>query len=181
MFEQFLAARRLAVVAIAATVVLGACSAGAIPSPSTATQPPAATLPAAATATPAAASPTATASAAASAGSSVYEVDATTTGSLVPFLTGEDGKTLYTLKNDRANTTTCTGGCAINWPPFTLDPDESTKAGAGVTGTLGTFARPDGKMQVTYNGIPLYYFVGDAAAGDTNGEGVGGVWFVAKP
>jgi hypothetical protein len=52
-------------------------------------------------------------------------------------------------------------------------------AGSGVTGTLGTFARADGSLQVTYGGRALYYFASDKQAGDTTGQGVGGVWFVA--
>ena len=50
-----------------------------------------------------------------------------------------------------------------------------------MTGALTTFARPDGSMQVAYKGAPLYYYAGDSAAGDTNGQGVGGNWFVAAP
>ncbi len=50
-----------------------------------------------------------------------------------------------------------------------------------MTGTLATFARPDGKMQVAINGHPLYYFAADAKAGDTTGQGVGGKWFVGTP
>jgi predicted lipoprotein with Yx(FWY)xxD motif len=118
--------------------------------------------------------------AAAAAGASVYEVK-TASGSVGTYLTGEDGKTLYVFKKDSANTSVCEGGCAANWPPFTLDPGESTKAGAGVTGSLTTFTRTDGKKQVAYKGAPVYYFAGDAKAGDTNGQGVGGAWFVAQP
>ena len=50
-----------------------------------------------------------------------------------------------------------------------------------MTGTLTTFARPDGKMQVAYNGVPLYYFAADTKAGDTTGQGKAGKWFVASP
>jgi predicted lipoprotein with Yx(FWY)xxD motif len=46
---------------------------------------------------------------------------------------------------------------------------------------LGTIDRPDGSVQATYDGFPLYYFAGDAAPGDANGESVGGVWFIADP
>ena len=97
------------------------------------------------------------------------------------FLTGEDGKTLYIFTADTANTSTCADACATNWPPFTVDADETVKAGDGVTGALTTFARADGTMQVAINGMPLYYFAKDAKAGDTNGQGVGGKWFVASP
>jgi predicted lipoprotein with Yx(FWY)xxD motif len=106
---------------------------------------------------------------------------AVATGSVGSFLTGEDGKTLYTFASDSANTTACTDACAAKWPPFVLEGSETVKAGDGVTGTLATFARPDGAMQVTYNGIPLYYFGGDGKAGDTTGQGFGGKWFVASP
>jgi predicted lipoprotein with Yx(FWY)xxD motif len=50
-----------------------------------------------------------------------------------------------------------------------------------VGGSFGTTARTDGATQVTYNGAPLYYFAGDGKAGDTNGQGLNGVWFVAAP
>jgi predicted lipoprotein with Yx(FWY)xxD motif len=129
-----------------------------------------------------AAAPTAAAASAASSGAagSVYEVDVAT-GPVGKFLTGEDGKTLYVFTADSANKATCTGTCATNWPAFTLDTGESVKAGAGVTGALTTFANTDGKMQVAINGLPLYYFAKDAKAGDTNGQGIGGKWFVADP
>jgi predicted lipoprotein with Yx(FWY)xxD motif len=52
-------------------------------------------------------------------------------------------------------------------------------AGDGVTGVIGLATQADGSQQVTYDGRPLYYFKGDAAAGDVNGQGVGGVWFAA--
>lgn len=50
-----------------------------------------------------------------------------------------------------------------------------------VTGALTTFAREDGTLQVAYNGMPLYYFANDAVAGETNGQGIGGFWFIAQP
>jgi predicted lipoprotein with Yx(FWY)xxD motif len=97
------------------------------------------------------------------------------------YLTGEDGKTLYVFTADSANKSACADACATNWPPFTIDADESVKAGDGVTGALTTFARADGKMQVAINGLPLYYFAKDAKAGDTNGQGLNGKWFAANP
>jgi len=102
-------------------------------------------------------------------------------GAVGAFLTGPNGMTLYTFAADSANTTACTGACATKWPPFVLQGTATVKAGDGVTGTLATFARPDGAMQVTYNGIPLYYYSGDTKAGDTNGQGLFGKWFVASP
>ena len=158
----------------AAGLLLAACSTAATPSP-TAAPPSAATpTPTESTAPSVAASPSA-------ATGETYEVTVATDAKIGKFLAGEDGKTLYTLKNDTANTSTCTAGCAQAWPPFTLDDGEKVKAGAGVTGKLTTFARADGTMQVAYNGAPLYYFASDSKAGDIMGQGISKVWFAAKP
>ena len=90
------------------------------------------------------------------------------------FLTGPNGKTLYTHAGDSMNTSTCTGGCLTAWPALTVASGQHPTAGSGVTGTLGTFSRSDGGVQVTYNGLPLYYWQGDTKAGDTTGQGVNG-------
>ena len=122
--------------------------------------------------------PTSASSPAASSGDNTVAV---ANGAVGAFLTGPNGMTLYTFAADSANTTACTGACATKWPPFVLQGTATVKAGDGVTGTLATFARPDGSMQVTYNGIPLYYFGGDGKAGDTTGQGFADKWFVASP
>ena len=88
---------------------------------------------------------------------------------------------LYVFGNDSANTSACSGGCAATWPPFTIAAGDELKAGAGVKGKLTTFARADGSMQVAYDRSPLYYYAADEAAGDTKGQGIGDVWFIAKP
>lgn len=109
----------------------------------------------------------------------VYTVNAATTD-LGTFLTGEDGLTLYYFAKDTApGVSACEGQCVTNWPLFSVDADETVAAGAGVTGVLATFIRADGTVQVAYDGRPLYYFAGDQAAGDVNGQGVGDVWYVA--
>ena len=80
--------------------------------------------------------------------------------------------TLYTFDNDVAGSgvSTCTGGCLTNWPALTIAAGDTPTGGAGVTGTLGTIVRTDnGATQVTYNGLPLYFFISDAAPGDTKG------------
>ena len=83
------------------------------------------------------------------------------------------------LTNDVGGTSTCTsGGCATTWPALKGDGSQ-VQAGTGVSGTFGTTTWPDGTKQVTHNGQPLYYFSGDGAPGDANGEGSGGVWFIA--
>jgi predicted lipoprotein with Yx(FWY)xxD motif len=162
---------------VALGLVLAACSSsGATPSPSSA----AASAPAASASQAAAESEEASASAEAS--GEAYKIAVATNAKVGMYLTGEDGKTLYVFKNDtQANQSTCTGDCATNWPPFTLEEDEKAEAGAGVTGTIATFDRPDGTKQVSYNGKPLYYFGGDKAAGDVNGQGIKNIWFAATP
>jgi predicted lipoprotein with Yx(FWY)xxD motif len=99
--------------------------------------------------------------------------------SLGNYLVDDKGMTLYTFKNDTAGVSNCNGGCATAWPPLTATA--APTAGTGVTGAFALIKRSDGTMQVTYNNMPLYYFSGDKAAGDTNGQGVGGVWAVAAP
>jgi predicted lipoprotein with Yx(FWY)xxD motif len=97
-------------------------------------------------------------------------------------LAGEGGLTLYIFTNDTEGQSTCTGDCATNWPPLVIEEGQEATAGEGVTAEwIGTITRDDGSMQVTYEGRPLYYFQADAAPGDSNGEGVGGVWFIADP
>ena len=87
-------------------------------------------------------------------------------------LTGPNGMTLYTHAGDSATASTCTGGCATAWPPLATTGQPT--AGAGVTGQLGTLTRGDGTTQVTYGGMPLYYWQGDKKAGDVTGDGVDG-------
>ena len=104
-----------------------------------------------------------------------------TSAALGVYLTGANGMTLYIFMKDAASVSNCTGTCATNWPPLTVPAGSSVQAGSGVTGTFATFSRADGTTQVTHDGMPLYYFLGDSKAGDTNGQGTGGVWFVATP
>jgi len=105
----------------------------------------------------------------------------TGSGTLGTYLTGVNGMTLYTFKKDSANTSVCTDTCAGNWPPLTVAAGVTPTAGSGVTGAFTTFTRADGTLQVAYGGKPLYYFANDTSAGDTNGQGIGGFWFVATP
>ncbi len=90
------------------------------------------------------------------------------------------GMTLYLWKNDQMNVSTCSGKCLANWPP--LLANGTVTAGAGLKASdFGTTATTDGKTMVTYKGAPLYYFIGDKAAGDTKGQGIGNVWYVVAP
>jgi len=95
-------------------------------------------------------------------------------------LTDPKGMTLYLFTKDtKANASVCEGDCATNWPAYTAE--EPLTLPMGVDGELASFDRSDGSKQVSYNGMPLYYFAGDSAAGDVNGQGKGGVWFVVHP
>jgi len=83
-----------------------------------------------------------------------------------------NGMTVYTFDKDVAGSgvSSCTGGCLANWPALTVAAGDTPTAGAGVTGTLATITRTDnGAVQVTYDGLPLYFYINDAAPGDTNG------------
>jgi predicted lipoprotein with Yx(FWY)xxD motif len=91
-------------------------------------------------------------------------------------LTDADGLTIYHFANDSEGVSNCADDCLANWPP--VEVSGSAEAGDGVTAELGTFTRDDGTTQLTVNGFPAYYFAGDAAAGDTNGQGVNDVWWV---
>jgi predicted lipoprotein with Yx(FWY)xxD motif len=98
------------------------------------------------------------------------------TSDLGDILVGEGGMTLYAFTPDEGQETpTCNDACAATWPPVT---GEAT-AGSGVDESLlSTATRADGTTQVVYGDYPLYYFSGDTAAGDTNGQGLNGKWFV---
>ncbi len=96
------------------------------------------------------------------------------------FLVDSQGRALYLFLADTPTRSACTGGCANNWPP--LLSGGMPQAGEGVDASkLGTLVRDDGTTQVTYNGHPLYYFAGDSQAGDTNGQGIGGKWYLVSP
>jgi predicted lipoprotein with Yx(FWY)xxD motif len=94
-------------------------------------------------------------------------------------LTDKDGKTLYFFSSDAAGTPTCINGCETTWPLY-YSADASTDLNLNKA-EVGEVTRADGRKQSTYRGYPLYYFAGDVAKGDTKGDGVGGIWFVAKP
>ncbi len=108
-------------------------------------------------------------------------VTVSNTAALGDFLVSYDGMTLYAFAKDTPGVSNCTGDCAKAWPPFTVDPADRLAVSATVKGKLDTIKISGGLLQVTYNGQPLYVFGKDAAPGDTNGQGVGGVWAVVKP
>jgi predicted lipoprotein with Yx(FWY)xxD motif len=114
---------------------------------------------------------------AAVAGATVTVKSATIGG--VAVLTNADGLTLYWFAPDTPTASKCTGDCASYWPPVTGTP----KAGPGVTGKLGTIKRPDGSVQATYDGHPLYTYVGDSGPGQARGNNLnlnGGLWYEVR-
>ena len=150
---------RLAALALASALVLAAC--GSSSSSSTTTS----------TTSTAASSPRPT------------SVVATTKTSLGTFLVDAKGRALYLWDADHGTKSTCSGACAQAWPPLTTTgmPKASGSAKASL---LGTIKRADGTSEVTYAGHPLYYFAGDSAPKQTNGQGsnsFGSPWWVVSP
>jgi predicted lipoprotein with Yx(FWY)xxD motif len=89
------------------------------------------------------------------------------------------GKTLYLYTPDAKNKSNCYGGCSSVWPP--LMAKGKLRAGTGVkSALLKTTLRKNGKRQVTYNGHPLYRYVGDSKAGQVSGEGYQGIWYAVN-
>jgi predicted lipoprotein with Yx(FWY)xxD motif len=147
----------MATAALAATACGGSSpsTAAASPSPSPATSP--ASSPAAAAAT----------------------IKVATTG-LGQILVDGNGMTVYLFVADTGTSSTCYTSCAALWPPVLTTGAPQAGAGANAS-LLGTTTRTDGKIEVTYGGHPLYYFVQDKSAGDTTGQGVnsfGALWWV---
>lgn len=150
--------RLILAIAMPLTLILGACSSGG-----------ASTAPSAA---PSVAPPT-VAPSAAPAAATVALAD----GALGPILVDAGGRVLYGFTVDADGVSTCYEECAAAWPPL-LD-DGGATVGEGLDAALlTTVDRTDGTKQLKYGDWPLYYFAGDSAAGDTNGQGVNDVWFV---
>jgi predicted lipoprotein with Yx(FWY)xxD motif len=145
--------RQLTGLLLGATFLLAACSSGAAATPAST------------------AAPTTAAAASPAAGVTVASANA---GQLGTILTGPDGRTLYTHAGDGMNASTCAGACLAEWPPLTAPAGAKIAAGPGVTGAVASFAGPDGRQWVTYGGMPLYYWQGDAKPGDTTGQGIAG-------
>ncbi len=168
--------QRFGLVALAATMVLSACSSKstttASPSP-TPTPTAAATSPSPSASPSAPASPTATASATATAGAApvviVHTGIATVSGKSENVLTNAQGFTLYYHTTDTP-TSVCSGACAAAWPPLLL-PSGTPGSSLSLPGTLGVETNVNGR-QVTYNGHPLYGWKNDTSAGQATGEGI---------
>ena len=106
-----------------------------------------------------------------------------TDAKLGAILVDGNGKTVYLFVADKGTASSCYTSCATIWPPVLTTG--APIAGTGATASLlGTTTRTDGKVEVTYAGHPLYYFIQDKKAGDTTGQGIngfGGLWWVLSP
>jgi predicted lipoprotein with Yx(FWY)xxD motif len=93
-----------------------------------------------------------------------------------PVLADAKGFTLYWYAKDTTMTSACTGSCATAWPPLAGRPGAAM--GVHLVGKFGTIKRPNGALQATYKGHPLYTYAGDSAPGQTKGNGLDGTWHV---
>jgi predicted lipoprotein with Yx(FWY)xxD motif len=133
-----------------------------------------------AAAAPASSAPAAGSPASASATGTVITTEA---GSAGAFLTSGSGRTVYLWAKDGTNMSACSGACAAAWPPVPAT-GKLTATGGAKASDLGTITRSDGTKQVTYDGHPLYYFVGDSAPDQTSGQGsdsFGAKWWLVAP
>jgi predicted lipoprotein with Yx(FWY)xxD motif len=114
------------------------------------------------------------------AGGSSSTIVTSTVGGVAILVAGSNGMSLYEFASDTAGNgkSACTGTCATTWPPLTV-ASGTTPTVTGASGALATLTRDDGTTQVTYAGHPLYFYSGDSAPGDTNGNYPG--WSTAKP
>ncbi|MER7770102.1 hypothetical protein [Kitasatospora sp. NPDC096140] len=167
------------------TVVCGGCSSSTKTTTTATTSPaasPTATSTAGATGSPTATS-TSTESPSPTAGATgAAVVGAATVGKFQNVLVDSQGRTLYLFEADTSPTSTCYDACATAWPPL-LTTGTPTATGGADQAKITTTARKDGTSQVVYNGHPLYYFEGDTAKGDANGQessAFGAKWYVVN-
>ena len=113
------------------------------------------------------------------AGATSFTVQVTTHSEHGVILTDGEGMTLYLFTQDEEGESTCYDQCAEAWPPLIVEGSPTIPD--GLPGEFGTTERDGGSVQVTYNGMPLYYWQGDEEPGDATGHGVNDVWFVVNP
>lgn len=97
-----------------------------------------------------------------------------------PILVDQSGRTLYAFTKDKNQTSNCGEACIAVWPALVTAKTVATGEGANA-GLIGQIKPTDGEQQATYGEWPLYYYVGDMVAGDVNGQGIDGEWFVLSP
>jgi predicted lipoprotein with Yx(FWY)xxD motif len=158
---------------LATAAIVAACSSGGA-----ATAAPSVAAPSAA---PSSAAPASEAPASESPAAAAVELKVADSA-LGQIITDGAGMTLYGFTPDEPGTPTCYDDCASAWPPLLADDPAAVTVGAGLDASkLSTVDRTDGGKQLKYGTWTLYYFANDAAAGDTNGQGLNEVWYVIAP
>jgi predicted lipoprotein with Yx(FWY)xxD motif len=107
-------------------------------------------------------------------------VGVTTSPQVGNILVDDRGMTLYRFTSDQPNVSTCYDSCARAWPPVLVDA-VPTVEDATLSAGLGIAPRTDGTQQLTFQGAPLYAYIGDTQPGDITGQASDGVWFVVNP
>jgi predicted lipoprotein with Yx(FWY)xxD motif len=114
-------------------------------------------------------------------GSSSPTVKTANNATLGTIVVNATGRTLYHYLPDKGKKIACTGACASIWPPDLIAKSAKPVAGPGIKASkLGTITRPDGTVQVTYYGLPLYRFSGDSKSGQATGQGYDKNWYVVS-
>ena len=115
-------------------------------------------------------------------GAVVTTVKTANVASLGKVVVSGSGRTLYHYTDESKGKVACSAACAKQWPPLLVKAGVKPVGGAGVTASkLGVLKRPDGTFQVTYGGLGLYLYAGDAKAGQANGEALEGSWYAVSP
>jgi predicted lipoprotein with Yx(FWY)xxD motif len=120
------------------------------------------------------ASPSTSASGAAATANAVFQVGTSTTKG--NFATDPQGMTLYVFDKDTPGVSNCSGACAATWPAYAASTATTVTLPAHIT----VIQRADGTSQFAWDGRPLYHYANDKAVGDTNGDGIGGIWHIVK-
>ena len=102
--------------------------------------------------------------------------DANNTG----YVVAKNGMTLYTFDKDQKGVSTCKSACADLWPAYVVDMRAPLSVSDEVKGLLSSTTQADGSLQLTYDGMPLYFYKNDTKVGDMNGDGLNKVWHIIK-
>lgn len=154
---------------LAATAFLGAACGSSSSSPSSSTAAPAAS---------------ATSASSTTAASGAAVITTKSVAGLGTVLVNGQGRTLYIFEPDKHAKVTCVGGCASVWPPLKLTGAKAQTAGQLKAALVSSDPDPAGGRVITYNGWPLYLYVGDSQAGTASGQALnssGGLWYVITP
>jgi predicted lipoprotein with Yx(FWY)xxD motif len=115
-------------------------------------------------------------------GAGAPTVKAGNNATLGTIVVGPTGRTVYHYLDETGKKIDCTGACQKQWPPVLIAKSAKPVAGPGIDARkLGTIVRPDGTVQVTYYGFPLYRFAGDTKNGQANGQGIERAWYAVAP